>query len=76
MIQVLEGTIRKGGFRLYRNTGDRRRAVTHLKKFGFNYFVGFRDSNPTHPAGLDYGQADWVGLFPYEKDIDCRAIVH
>lgn len=64
------------GFRLYRNTGDRRRAVAYLKKKGHNYFIGFRDANPTHPAGLSYGHADWVGLFPYERDVHQKEIVH
>jgi hypothetical protein len=58
-----------GGIRLYRNSGDRRRGVTQLKKHGYNYFTGYMDSNQGTPAGLSYGKAQWVGLFPYEKDI-------
>jgi hypothetical protein len=64
------------GFRLYRNTGDRRRAVAYLKKKGFNYFVGYKDTHSTHPAGLSFGQADWVGLYPYERDVHQKEIVH
>lgn len=70
MIKVAEG------FRLYRNTGDRRRAVAFLKKLGFNYFIGYRDFNSSHPAGLSFGHANWVGLFPYERDISQKEIVH
>lgn len=74
MIVVGEGNI--GGCRLYRNTGDRRRAVAFLKRQGYNYFVGFRDAHPTHPAGLSYGHAEWAGLIPYERDIHQKEIVH
>ena len=70
MIQVSAGKVTDGGCRLYRSPGDRRRAVAQLKRKGLNYFVGFLDSNPSHPAGLSYGFAEWASLFPYEKDID------
>lgn len=72
MIKVGDGK----SCRLYRSTGDRRRAVAILKKEGFNYFTGFRDTHPTHPAGLSFGKVEWASLFPYEKDIDQKEIVH
>lgn len=67
MVKTTEGN--DGGIRLYRNTTDRRRAMALLKKEGYNYFVGFLDTNPIHSAGLSYGRANWVGLFPYEQDV-------
>lgn len=67
----LIGEDRRGisGVRLYRSRGDRRRAVTHMKRRGQNYFVGFTDANKEYPCGLSYGKADWAGLFPYVKDV-------
>lgn len=74
MLIVGEDVVVKGGLRLYRSVDDRRRAVAQFKKLGCNYFVGFRDTNKTHPVGLSYGVADWAGMFPYEKDIN--SLVH
>ena len=65
----LVGETKKSGVRLYRSRGDRKRAVTHLRRLGRNYFVGFVDSDQDCPHGLTYGWADWVGLFPYVKDV-------
>lgn len=61
----------RGGCRLYRNVGDRKRATTQLQKRGWNYFTGFRDCGDSkYPAGLSYGKADWVvNGYPYKKDI-------
>jgi hypothetical protein len=67
MIRV--GEAKAIGCRLYRNPGDRRRAVAQLKQEGYNYFTGFRDTHVTHPVGLSFGKAEWCSLFPYEKDI-------
>jgi hypothetical protein len=57
------------GCRLYKNPGDRRRGVAHLKRLGYNYFTGFKDTHPTHPAGLSYGKVEWASLISYERDI-------
>ena len=56
------------GMRLYKNPGDRRRGVTLLKQGGFNFFIGF-DGPKKGPAGLFFGRAGCLGLFPLEKDI-------
>ena len=50
--------------------------MAHLKKDGYNYFTGFRDTHPTHPAGLSYAKVEWASLFPYERDIGQAEIVH
>jgi hypothetical protein len=53
--------------RLYRNPGDRRRAIANLKRIGYNYFVGYDNHNVKNPLGLSFGHAEWAGLFPFEK---------
>jgi hypothetical protein len=67
MIQV--GPVNEGGIRLYESKGDRRKAVAQLKKLGYNYFTGYRDTNPKCPHGLSYGKAEWANLIPYEVDV-------
>jgi len=46
--------------RLYRSSKDRKLAVKQLIKSGYNYFVGYGDSNSTHPHGLSFGKVEWV----------------
>lgn len=69
MILVGENKSKPLGCRLYKSVGDRRRAVAQFKKKGYNYFTGFKDSHPTHKAGLSYGKVEWVGLFVHEVGI-------
>lgn len=69
----------RGGLRLYRNIGDRKKGMKAAMKKGYNYFVGFLDSNETHHAGLSYGKADWVKEGSvYEKDViyKGKGIIH
>jgi hypothetical protein len=67
----------RGGLRLYRNVGDRKKGMRWAIKRGYNYFVGFKDCNHTHPAGLSYGKADWVAEGKiYEKDVLVNRIIH
>jgi hypothetical protein len=56
---------KRGGFRGYSSAGDRRRAVAALIKCGFNYFVGYHDTQSRF--ALNYGNADWVKSQPYMK---------
>lgn len=57
MIQLVKQNER-GGFRGYKTAGDRRRAMTMLRRRGWNYFVFYKDTNARF--ALDYGIADWV----------------
>lgn len=70
--------IGKKGLRLYKSAGARRSAVTQLRKFGYNYFVGFRDIDKIHPAGLSYGISEVYPLNPYYRDIyyEGQHIIH
>lgn len=42
----------------YTSHGNRKRAITMLRKHGFNYFVCFRDVNSEF--ALMYSTAEWV----------------
>ena len=57
------------GCRIYNNITDRRRAISNLKRIGYNYFVGYLNNDKRRPAGLSFGYAEWAGLFPFEKDV-------
>lgn len=46
------------GFRGYTSRGNRNRAVTALRKRGFNYFVFFQDVRSAY--ALNFGVAAWV----------------
>ncbi len=60
MIIVMKGNNRVSGFRLYKTSADREKAIKMLRRIGRNYFVCFRDTNETHHFGLDFGVAAWV----------------
>lgn len=57
MIHIVKQNER-GGFRGYQTAADRRRAMTMLRKHGWNYFVFYRDTQAEF--ALDFGKADWV----------------
>lgn len=42
----------------YKRTGDRKRALSHLFKRGYNYFVFFKDTQSD--CALLYSKAEWV----------------
>jgi hypothetical protein len=56
MIKILDmGNLHHRG---YDTRGDRNRALTHLRRWGYNYFVFYRDTKAEF--ALQFGNADWV----------------
>ena len=53
----------RGGIRVYRTQGDRRRAAKLMK---WNYAVGYKD---TQGFGLSFGHAEWAVGRKYRKDV-------
>ena len=66
---LVVGEDNNGGVRLYRNTGDRRKAVAMLQKDGYRCFTGFESGHRTHPAGLNYNAAKWTTLVPFVQSV-------
>lgn len=60
-----------GGVGLFENVGQRLEAIGSLSDQGFNYFLGFKDSDDSHPVGLAYGYDQKHSLFK-----DCIRLVH
>lgn len=56
----------KGAPRIYRNPKARNNAVAQLARQGYNYFMGYRDTNG---HGLSYGYAGWAWPTGYYKDV-------
>ena len=56
---------------MYKTDADRKRAIAHLRKQGFDYMLTYRDGgDPEYPFGLNYGvdNRTWKRLSEERKE--------